>query len=156
MCNCGSPIIWSVGNCFKSSWFLWINNKHCFCPCFCYEMLCCAYCIVLCFISLYIVAYFSYLCAWFTFHSSVHASILHLLLAHHHLCYVNDWYIWFNIYVSIIYVVQLKCHGIFLNSCLHWSPSFAIFDFGVAYIDCVSSFLFASDALFSLPSALLD
>jgi len=146
------------GCCFTSSWFLWINNKLCFCPCFCYEMLCCVYCIVLCLITftLYIVAYFFYLCAWFTYHSSVHASILHLLFAHHHLCYVNDCYIWFNIYVSVIYVVQLKCHGIFVHSCLHWFPSFAIFDFGAAYIDCISSFLFASDALFSLPSALLD
>jgi len=61
-----------------------------------------------------------FMCAWITC-SSLHALTLHPWLTHHHLCYVNCFYaglLWFNIYVSIICVVQLKCDEILFPSCL--------------------------------------
>ena len=117
-------------------------GKHCFCPCFVMK---CVYCIALCLITL-IIPYFSHLCAWFTC-SSVHTSTLHPLIAHHHLC-VMLMIIWFSIYVFVLYVIQLKCHGSIWF--MFVSFPFHLLFMILGYIACFSNFLFAFDVLRSM------
>ena len=76
--------------------------------------------------------YFSHVRAWFTC-SSVHASTLHPLLAHHCLCYVNDCCVYDLTFLFRTVCVFFNWVGhriIFVHFC-HGPPSVAIFDFRV-------------------------
>jgi len=107
-CTCnGGTGLWSMGNCITSSWILRITLL---CPCFCSDNV--------------FIALLDLVCCWLLFSVSP-LCMIHLLIStclssspmacppSSVLCKLFSCRpIWFNIYVTVIYVVQLKCDGI--------------------------------------------
>jgi len=84
--------LWSVGKSTFLHGCVFINIV--FCPCYLFFLWNVVLkCLALCLITI-IAAYFLHLYACLTC-SSVHASSLHPLLAHHHLCYVDVYCVFF-------------------------------------------------------------
>ena len=102
-------------------------------------------CIALCFMTI-IAVRFLHLCACFIC-PSVHASAIHPLLAHHHLCYVDEYCVCTTI-KQLFYILSYNCiilrssYNVFVNvflmpclSCILYSDSVVfLFSFSVVSI----------------------
>jgi len=117
--NSSMQPIMVCGQIYFSSWCVFINIV--FCPCYLFLLWNVPKCLPLCLITI-IAAYFLHLYAYLTC-SSVHASSLHPLLAHHHLCYV-DVYCVFSIF--LIYAAFL-CDSILDCLCTYFCLSNKLF-----------------------------
>ena len=119
---CGPPNCNYDGLWVNLHFFMMCIYKHCFPPMlFVFAMECCTKnkCLALCLITIIAVLALlpSPIYACLTC-SSVHASSLHSLLAHHHLCYV-DVYCVFLFFLFLLYATTFLSDSIFMAcSCL--------------------------------------
>jgi len=125
-----TPCIWlgTTYPCNPPNYGLWVNlhffmmciYKHCFLPMLLvFAMKCCTKCLSLCLITI-IATCFLHLYACLTC-SSVHASSLHPMLAHHHLCYV-DVYCVFLFFISFLFLLYATflCDSILACLCTYF------------------------------------